>query len=89
MAEYIERQKAFDALPKVKEDRQITLYGAVMDFMVLVSSIPAADVVEVVRCKDCRHSETCPDRILWCNECNMLAEPDGYCYRGERRNDDG
>jgi tRNA(Ile2) C34 agmatinyltransferase TiaS len=48
MAEYIERQKVFDSLPTVVEDKTITLYGAVADFMVLVSAIPAADVVEVV-----------------------------------------
>lgn len=47
MKEYIERQKLFDALPDVKEDKQITLYGAVADFMVIASSIPSADVVEV------------------------------------------
>ena len=48
MAEYIKRQTVFDNLPIVTEDKTISLYGAVADFMVLVSAIPAADVVEVV-----------------------------------------
>jgi hypothetical protein len=48
MAEYIERQKVFDALPVVTEDKKISLYGAVADVMVLVSAIPAADVAPVV-----------------------------------------
>ena len=48
MAEYIERQQVFDALPIVNEDKKISLYGAVADFMVLVSAIPAADVAPVV-----------------------------------------
>lgn len=47
MPEYIERQKLFDALPTVNEDKQISLYGAVADFMVIASSIPTADVVKV------------------------------------------
>lgn len=47
MAEYIERQAVFDALPIVKEDKEISLYGAVADFMVLVSALPAADVEPV------------------------------------------
>jgi hypothetical protein len=48
-AEYIKRQTVFDSLPIVTEDKTISLYGAVADFMVLVSAIPAADVVEVVQ----------------------------------------
>ena len=47
MAEYIERQKVFDSLPVVTEDRSVSLYGAVADFMVCVSAIPAADVAPV------------------------------------------
>lgn len=47
MAEFIKRQAVFDALPIVKEDKQISLYGAVSDFMIIVSTIPTADVAEV------------------------------------------
>ena len=60
MAEYIERQKVFDSLPIVTEDKRISLYGAVADFMLLVSAIPAADAVEVkhgqwVQSGQCNH----------------------------------
>ena len=47
MAEYIERQKVFDSLPVVTEDKTISLYGAVSDFIVYVSAIPSADVAPV------------------------------------------
>ena len=47
MAEYIERQKVFDSLPVVTEDKSVSLYGAVADFMVCVSAIQSADVAPV------------------------------------------
>lgn len=62
----------------------------------------APDVVEVVRCKDCRHrpfidedgcvwapswdDETCP---CLCEDCyyNWMPDEDFFCGKGERRND--
>ena len=44
----------------------------------------SADVVEVVRCKDCKESEICPNTLLWCNKRNNLVPPMGYCHNGER-----
>ena len=43
--------------------------------------MPAADVVEVVRCKDCKHFEQaeCPWDELF------LINVNGYCSRGERK----
>ena len=50
----------------------------VADFMM---SLPAADVVEVVRCKDCKHlfDTVCCDQF-W----TRVAEND-FCSHGERR----
>lgn len=45
---------------------------------------PAEDVVEVVRCKDCKHYRT--DEDGWCiyhEDCYL--KPDDYCSYGERR----
>ncbi len=77
MPEYIERQKLFDALPTVNEDKQISLYGAVADFMVIASSIPTADLIEVVRCGECEHFHEYPyrgtnDPSGW-GKCNKIA----------------
>ena len=47
MAEYIDRQALLDALPSVKEDMQISLYAAVADFIIKISTVPAADVEPV------------------------------------------
>lgn len=61
----------------------------------LMNSLPAADVVEVVRCKDCRHYiQPWQD----CEECRCSVfngsydrpfptEPDDFCSYGERRCD--
>ena len=46
------------------------------------------DVVEIVRCKDCRQSEICPDTLLWCNQIATLVPPNGFCHCGERRASD-
>lgn len=48
MAEYIDRQAVLDAIPQTNEDKTVSLFGVVADFIVLVSEIPAADVEPVV-----------------------------------------
>ena len=46
---------------------------------------PTADVVEVVRCKDCKHYEPCT-AVSYCNLYeDVTTEPNAYCSYGERR----
>ena len=56
------------------------------------------DMVEVVRCKDCKYAHLTYDGT--CKYCDMLTDDDGYlierylpgnwfCADGERRNNDG
>ena len=65
-----------------------------------ISKIPTADVVEVVRCKDCKYFNGKIDVL--CERCGDIDEPcggchytggctydDGYCHHGERRKEDG
>ena len=40
-----------------------------------------ADVVKVVRCKDCRHSDYI-GHTLYCYECDRNTNEDGYCSEG-------
>ena len=49
-----------------------------------ISKISTADVVEVVRCKDCKYFSEF-------QHCSVLGfcEPNEYCSRGERRKEDG
>ena len=74
----IDANKLIEALPIVTEDKQITLYGAVADFMVMISAMPTEDAVEVVRCKDCFANDCCSVQI----DLNMGGE--GYCPKGRK-----
>ena len=58
---------------------------AITEFMEKVGNIQGADVVEVVRCKDCKHFEQaeCPWDELF------VINVNGYCSRGEREEDEG
>lgn len=71
MSEYIDRQALLDAIPPTKEDKQISLYGAVADFISLVCDVPAADVAPVV------HGEWITiDGISRCSECGYIPAYD-------------
>lgn len=68
--------------------------GAIECAISEIEMLPAADVAEVVRCKDCKwYSElACGEGELlgsqgWCNE--VMARPmpsNGFCSFGEREN---
>lgn len=52
----------------------------------------AADVVEVVRCKDCIHASmtfngTCKYCAVWFQDEAMYLDGDYYCAYGERKTD--
>lgn len=79
MAEYIEREKVLDAAK----------YGMIADYD--VKAIPAADVVGVVRCEDCKYREECMKQIVL-QERNHVLEVNIYhytrldfCSHGKRR----
>ena len=57
----------------------------------ILDEIPAADVVEVVRCRDCvrRYSENlCPMCFLINGDFYEYTNGNGFCDRGERREPD-
>lgn len=62
-----------------------------------VKAIPAADVVEVVRCKDCRHKQVDeiifalsanPETALFCKRMGGIISETFYCAAGERMDGD-
>lgn len=53
----------------------------------VISEQPTADVVEVVRCKDCDRSAKYKDYYL-CGVDNRAVNADSFCSYGERRTDD-
>ena len=59
---------------------------ALLDCMERISKQDGADVVEVVRCKDCEFNDDgyrCPFR-----EAGWGYDPDRYCSFGERKEDE-
>lgn len=48
-----------------------------------IDEAPTADVVEVVRCKDCKYKEGSA-----CDYSAVYVRPNGYCQWGERREDE-
>lgn len=53
-----------------------------------VKAVPSADVVEVVRCKDCAMANADSDeRYMYCTKCHEFKPIDYYCAEG--RYEDG
>lgn len=86
MAEYIDREKAIEIIKSggywEREDMEVAI--------ACIEQTPAADVVEVVRCKDCKHlgSKISAPRGVYYNCKNYslpYCKPDDYCSYGIRK----
>lgn len=54
------------------------------------SEFPTADVVEVVRCKDCFYRRIANDGMThyyWCDTIQNSVNDDDYCSYGERKSE--
>lgn len=91
MAEYINREALIQYMEDCKDENAFTLMATGYAYA-FIEDVPAADVVEVVRCKDCKHRKT--------ENCSMYVECDcgsqhtwecdnDFCSYGERRSDNG
>lgn len=90
MARYIDEDKLIEALPKVTEDKKVSLFGVLADLFVTISDTPTADVVEVVRCGQCKYWKINP-RNMFGGQCRYseCAAIDHYCSYGKRKYDNG
>lgn len=97
MAEYITKEAAVDALDDVKDiasPNPITRYNAIY---YAIEAVPAADVVEVCRCRDCHHSRPLNrndwfeslygDDCIWCTHLGNGMRKTDFCSDGERRSE--
>lgn len=90
MDEYIERDAVIDLITRRYENPEICTQE--------INSIPAADVVPVVRCKDCKYAGTKRESvvekryaadILFCRNSDLCGDeplamwPDDFCSYGE------
>lgn len=80
--EYIERDVALNAIMCEPPDAHYPSWYAGK-----IEEIPAADVVEIVRCKDCnlRDTEGCPFMAWDCGELMGETNDTDFCSYGERK----
>ena len=82
MKEYIERESLIKIFTTNEKVDKVSL-----SFVraVIKNAAPAADVVEVVRCKDC---DVPHNKWIGCRYLNgLIPPPDFYCACGKRKND--
>ena len=90
MAEYIERE----AVRAMIKHRLGTLDLFESRFNADLDALPAADVVEVVRCEDCVYGTLCEnmagaDYVDCSLDDQSTRLPHDFCSYGDRRDDDG
>ena len=83
MPRYIDADIAKEVLSS-HEDRKGYLIGD--HEQIIDEEVPTADVVEVVRCKECKHST---EELVkpYCNLLDMNVDNRYFCADGERKND--
>lgn len=103
MADYIERQAAIDAFNRIKntlKNPETAHYDTLMFYEIedVLEDVEPADVVQVVRCKDCKHVYcriyhgwqepiyTCTHlRSRWNSNNDLDVNPDDFCSYGGRK----
>lgn len=83
MDDFIRREAAIETLSEFYHHKSEIQHIALREAL---NRVPTADVVEVVRCKDC--AEYDPD-AEWCNVWQYYLQPDFFCACGKRRADNG
>lgn len=86
MAEYIDREALRDAL---YEADAITMRG-----VAICNQFPAADVVPVVRCRDCKHKGWVQEpehgkSVDYCRLIERCVDKQFFCAASERKDGDG
>lgn len=59
------------------------------EYIDAIKAIPAADVVEVVRCKECRYFYGWPMKCCMNHGGVVLTDENGFCHHAKRREDEG
>lgn len=85
MADYIDRKKLMDDISKYSIENYAGLIRNV------VMKQPVADVVEVVRCRDCKHgwkkNESSKLNIYQCDKWKNIMRDCDFCSYGVRKSD--
>ena len=95
MARYIDAELLKENFAKRLNNRfgiLIKIDDTAVDLGLAIADTPTADVVEVVRCKDCKESYTSKDGKLRCDKLHPSldwVEADDFCSYGERKDANG
>lgn len=84
MEGYITKNQAIHAMEQVTQP-ECFIENTRKDFAKIIEKLPAADVVEVVRCKDCKHSNQYGGGCWYCEKYEGLfsaVNPNDYCSYG-------
>lgn len=74
MEEYITKEQAIAAMEQVTRP-ECFIEDTRKNFARIIEELPAADVVEVVRCKDCAGKKACD---VW----GIYLDDDDFCSHG-------
>ena len=92
MADFIRREDALFALQKAERGGSMTALTRLERAYAEIREMPAADVAEVVRCRDCKHKvRTDANGIVICSEEHGMYCPteSDFCRYGEYRTNTG
>ena len=86
---YISEKSLIEEIVKIKDLRTLST----KTIGEAISNVPTADVVEVVRCKDCKYLTTTKiagDSVWICKNAKGMVSPDPdlYCSFGERKEEE-
>ena len=90
MADYIDREELIKAI--MNDEMLLDTYGTAdrwEETIAKINSMPSVDAVEVVRCKDCKHTtKSSADKMfvgkLHCRFTGICVDDDFFCKWGEK-----
>lgn len=97
MAEYIERAAAVKSVLRMRRPENSVAQNRMLSIIQMdMLKLPAADVVPVVRCKDCKHYRNYQNGLCYLHtepKTNargysgdaVCVEPDDFCSYGEKK----
>ena len=88
MDDLISRQAAIEAVRQAIIKGYDTDYGVIDSDVVyeVIDDVPAADVVPVVRCRDCKHLGTFRGKLYCRHNCGVVEpKEDDFSSYGERK----
>ena len=91
MSRYIDADKLCKGLTEMAKYQEPYKQSTILGVVSTIQNTRTADVVEVVRCRDCKHLLVDEDGYTYCSDSCGLDGVDlsDYCSDGERSADDG